>query len=343
VSTVTARGPGRVNLIGEHTDYNGGLALPFAIDRGVTVTAEPAHGDEVTANALDVGEDDAFPLAEPGRDADGWRAFVRGAVAELQRDGHALVPCRLTIEGDLDQGSGLSSSAALEAALTLALLGVAGSPEPKDRRDLARLCSRVENDWVGAETGLLDQLASLCGEPGHAVRIDFATLEITPVPLGLGEWTLVTLDSGAAHVHADSGYNERRDECRNACERLGITALREASKGDIARLPDPLDRRVRHVLEENARVDAMVGALGAGDLVEAGRLLDASHASLRDLYDASVPEVERTVARLKSAGATGARMVGGGFGGAVLALLAPGIVAPAGALTVTPGPPAALV
>jgi galactokinase len=343
VSTVTARGPGRVNLIGEHTDYNHGLALPFAIDRGVTVTAEPAEGDEITADARDVGETDAFPLAEPGRDADGWRAFVRGAVAELQNDGHRLVPCRLTIEGDLDQGSGLSSSAALEAALTLALLAVANAPEPADRRDLARLCSRVENDWVGAETGLLDQLASLCGEPGHAVRIDFATLEITPVPLDLGDWTLITLDSGAAHTHADSGYNERRAECRAACDQLGIGSLREATPAGIARLPEPLDRRARHVLEENARVDEMVAALAAKDLVEAGRLLDASHASLRDLYDASVPEVERTVAQLKTAGATGARMVGGGFGGAVLALLPPGLAAPAGALTVTPGPPAALV
>jgi galactokinase len=339
---IAARGPGRVNLIGEHTDYNDGLALPFAIDRGVTVTAEPASGGEVTAHARDVGEDDAFPLAAPAP-ADGWRAFVRGSVAELQRAGHTLVPCRLTIEGDVDQGSGLSSSAALEAALTLALLAVAGEQEPADRRDLAKLCSRVENDWVGAETGLLDQIASLCGEPGHAVRIDFATLDVEPVPLQLGEWTLITLASGAAHRHADSGYNERRAECRAACEQLGIGSLREATTDDLERLPDPLDRRVRHVLEENARVDAMVTALGAGDLAAAGHLLDASHASLRDLYDASVPEVERTVAALKEAGAAGARMVGGGFGGAVLALLGPGLAIPAGGLTVTPGPPAALV
>jgi galactokinase len=343
VTVIQARGPGRVNLIGEHTDYNGGLALPFAIDRGITVTAEPATGSEVTAHARDLGEEDAFPLAEPGYGPGGWRAFVRGTVAELQRAGYALVPSRLTIEGDLEQGSGLSSSAALEAALTLALLGVAGLDEPADRRELAKLGRRVENDWVGAETGLLDHLASRCGEPGHAVRIDFTTLDIDPVPLELGDWTLVTVDSGAAHTHADSGYNARRDECRAACERLGIASLREATPEDVHRLPDPLDRRVRHVIEENARVDAMVAALGAGDLAEAGRLLDASHASLRDLYDASVPAVERTVAQLKDAGAAGARMVGGGFGGAVLALLGPGLAAPAGALAVAPGPPAALV
>jgi galactokinase len=334
---IRARGPGRVNLIGEHTDYNGGLALPFPIDRGVTVTAEPIPGDRVTARALDLGEEDELRIHEPER-APGWRAFVRGMVAELAAAGHALRPCRLTIEGDLDRGAGLSSSAALEAALALALLAVAGEDEPADRRELARLCSRVENDWVGAETGLLDQLASLCGRPGHAIRIDFATLDIEPVPL---DWTLVTLDSGAAHSHADSGYNERRRECREACALLGVETLSEAT--GIERLPDPLRRRARHVITENARVDAMVGALRHGDLEEAGRLLDASHASLRDDYEASVPEVERTVERARRAGAVGARMVGGGFGGAVLALLGPGAAVPAGGRRVVPGPPAGLL
>jgi galactokinase len=340
---VRARGPGRVNLIGEHTDYNDGLALPFAIDRGVTVTAEPLAGDRVEARALDAGEEDAFPLAAPERTG-GWRAFVRGTVAELDAAGHALAPCRLTLEGDVPQGSGLSSSAALEAALCLALLAVAGEEPPADRRELARLCSRVENDWVGAETGLLDQLASLYGEPGHAVRIDFATLDLEPVPLELGDWRLVTLDSGAAHSHAGSGYNERRRECREACAALGVASLREVSEADLDRLADPtLRARARHVLTENARVDAMVAALGGSDLEAAGRLLDASHASLRDDYAASVPAVERTVAALHAAGAAGARMVGGGFGGSVLALLGPGVVAPPGAVAVAPGPAARLV
>jgi galactokinase len=336
---VQARGPGRVNLIGEHTDYNGGLALPFAIDRGVTVTAERADGDEVHVEARDLGTHDRFDLRRPER-VTGWRAFPRGMVAELQGAGHELVGCALTIEGDLDRGAGLSSSAALEAALALALLGVADQPEPADRRELARLCSRVENDWVGAETGLLDQLASLCGEPGHAVRIDFATLDIDAVPLELGDWTLVTLDSGAAHSHAGSGYNERRKECREACERLGVETLSEVD--DVSGLDEPWRSRARHVVEENQRVDAMVDALRAGDLHAAGRLLDASHASLRDNYAASVPEVERTVEQLKAAGAAGARMVGGGFGGAVLALLPPGLGAPDGAVPVAPGLPARL-
>jgi galactokinase len=345
VSAILARGPGRVNLIGEHTDYNDGLALPFAIDRGVTVTIEARDGDEVTARALDVGEEDAFALADPPP-SEGWRAFVRGTVAELGGAGHALRPCALTIEGNLAQGAGLSSSAALEAALSLALLALAGEPDPgrEERRELARLCSRVENDWVGAETGLLDQLASLCSEPGHALRIDFASLELEPVPLALGDWSLITLDSGATHSHAASGYNQRREECRRACRALGIASLREASLDDLERIGDPLlERRARHVLEENGRVDAMVAALHESDLDQAGRLLDASHASLRDLYEASVPEVEATVAALKRAGAAGARMVGGGFGGAVLALLPPDVAVPDGALVVVPGPGARLL
>jgi galactokinase len=334
--TVRARGPGRVNLIGEHTDYNDGLALPFAIDRGVTVTAEPLSGDRVQAHAVDLGAEDEFALAAP-EPAKGWRAFVRGAVAELQAAGHELRPVRLTIESDLTRGVGLSSSAALETALCLALLG----EEPTDRVELAKLCSRVENDWVGAHTGLLDQLASLCSEPGHAVRIDFATLDVEPVPLELNGWTLVTLDSGAVHSIAYSGYNERRRECREACAALGIKTLREAT--DIEGLPELLHSRARHVITENARVDATVAALRAGDLEQVGCLLDASHASLRDDYAASVPEVEATVKRLKAAGAAGARMVGGGFGGAVLALLPPGVAVPDGALGVAPGPPARLL
>jgi galactokinase len=337
---IRAFGPGRVNLIGEHTDYNGGLALPFAIARGVTVEAGARDDGEIRVHARDPDERDAFPM-NGVRPSSGWRAFVRGTVAELRRSGIAVPGADLAFTGDVPAGSGLSSSAALESALSLALLALAGAEEP-DRVELARLCSRVENDWVGAETGLLDQLASLCCEAGSALRIDFATLELELVPLDLRGWRLATLGSGARHEHAAGGYNARRAECRDICERLGIEHVSRADPDAADVLPEPLARRARHVLTENARVDAMVTALRAGDLHGAGRLLDASHASLRDDYEASVPEVEAAVAACKDAGAAGARMVGGGFGGSVLALFPPGAELPGGAVAVVPGPPAAL-
>jgi galactokinase len=322
LTALAAFGPGRVNLIGEHTDYNDGLCLPFAIARGVTVSAERLPGGRMEAHAADLGEDDAFEAASPPRDGQGWRAFVRGVVSELGAAGHAAGGARLRIAGDLPRGSGLSSSAALSTALALALLALGGANEG-DRRELARLCSRVENEWVGAQTGLLDQLAVLLGREGCALRLDLATLEARPVPLRLGAWTLATIDSGADHSHAGGGYNERRAECRAACEALGIASLRDAPPDAPDALPEPLNRRVRHVLTENARVDAAVAALHDDDLPALGRLLDASHASLRDDYEVSVDAVERTVARLKDTGAAGARIVGGGFGGSVLALFPP--------------------
>jgi galactokinase len=210
-----------------------------------------------------------------------------------------------------------------------------------DRVALARLCSRVENDWVGARTGLLDQLAVLAGAPGRALRIDFATLALEPVPLPLGDWRLAVLDSGAAHdLGAGEGYNARRAECERAAALLGVEWLSRADPAAAARLPDPLDRRAEHVLAEDGRVDAAVAALRAGEVGALGPLLDASHASLRDCYDASVPAVEAARERLLDAGAAGARMMGGGFGGAVLALFPPGTAPPGEALLVEPGPPA---
>jgi len=341
VTAVHAFGPGRVNLIGEHTDYNDGLCLPFAIAAGVSVEAADGPGGRIEAHALDLGETDAFAIDE-SEPAEGWRAFVRGTAAELQRAGHALAGAVLRIRGDVPRGSGLSSSAALEVALALALLAHSGRAEP-DRRDLARLCSRVENDWVGAQTGLLDQLAALFGREGHAIRLDMRTLAVDPVALDLRGWRLVTVDSGVEHAHAGSGYNARRRECAAAAAALGVDSLRDVAPDAAARLPDPLDRRVRHVLAENARVDEAVAALDAGDLAGVGALLDASHASLRDDYEVSLPAVDRTVERLRAAGAAGARMVGGGFGGAVLGLFPPGASPPPAAVEVAPGPAARLL
>ncbi len=346
--------PGRVNLIGEHTDYNRGLALPFAIAQGVTVSAEaqpPGAPDaaRVVAYACDLGERDEFALAAP-EPASGWRAFVRGAVAELARAGFPLVGAHLEIRGELPLGAGLSSSAALEVALCLALIELGaraaavhgeqhdgGGVKESARIDLARLCARVENDWVGAHTGLLDQLASLYGAPDTALCIDFRTLHVEPVPLALGDWRLVVLDSGERHLHASSGYNQRRAECAQACRLLGVESLREADPAGIERLPEPLRRRALHVIEENERVRQSVIALRADDLHAIGLLLNASHLSLRENFEVSTPAVEAAVGRLRDAGACGARLVGGGFGGSVLGLFAPGISHPADAREVRPG------
>ncbi|HEV3048487.1 MAG TPA: galactokinase family protein [Solirubrobacteraceae bacterium] len=341
--------PGRVNVIGEHTDYNQGLALPFAIAEGVGVRAEAdrERPETVRVQARDLGEHDEFPLREPGP-ARGWRAFVRGMVAELDGAGYPLVGARVRIEGELARGSGLSSSAALEVALCLALVAlgggaVPGAAETRDRLELARLCARVENEWVGARTGLLDQLASLCGEREHALCIDFRALSVTPIALQLGEWRFAVLDSGERHAHASSGYNERRAECARACELLGVGSLREADAGAVAGLPEPLGRRARHVLGENRRVREAVAAIAAGELGALGALLNRSHASLRDDYEVSTPAVERAVARLRQAGAAGARVVGGGFGGIVLGLFAPATPLPAGAHEVRPSAGARLL
>ncbi len=327
---VAAFAPGRVNLIGEHTDYNGGLALPFAIAQGITVRAERRDEARLRARALDLDEHDSFALEDRSR-ARGWRAFVRGTVAELTDAGFPPVGARLEIGGDLARGAGLSSSAALEVALCLALLALRDSVEALDEVEIARLCARVESNWVGAQTGLLDQLASLCGQPDSALLIDFAELTVEPVPLRLGQWRLVLVDSGERHAHATSGYNRRRAECARACELMGIRSLRAARVEQAERLPEPLRARVRHVLGENERVVAAVAALRANDLLALGELLNASHRSLRDCYAVSTAAVERTVHDLLRAGAVGARMMGGGFGGSVLALFAPSVATPEGA------------
>jgi galactokinase len=344
---VVAFAPGRVNLIGEHTDYNGGLALPFAIARGVTVRAEASAAALIEARAEDLDERDAFAPEDRSR-AEGWRAFLRGTVAELSAAGVILRGARLQFGGDLPRGAGLSSSAALEVALCIALLALTDerddrAPQRRSRLELARLCARVENDWVGAQTGLLDQLASLYGQQGMALCIDFATLEIEPVPLVLDGWRLVVLDSGDHHTHASSDYNDRRAECARACELLDISTLREATPQSIERLPQPLRRRAEHVLSENRRVRATVQALRAGDLAAVGALLSTSHTSLRDSYEISTPAVEATVQRMLDAGAAGARLTGGGFGGSVLGLFAPGARPPHEALEVRPSAGARLL
>jgi len=313
---IRAFAPGRVNLIGEHTDYNEGLCLPFAVERGITVTAELRDDGRILSP--DLADDDPY---------------LRGATEELRASGIELSACTLAVKSDLPQEAGLSSSAALCVSLVLALNAVVRR-DPPPPLELAKLCQRIENDYTGVETGLLDQLASILGEEGRAVRLDMRSLEWRQVDLELGDHVLAVLDSGSSRSLAESGYNERREECRRAAELLGVDSLRDAT--DPSELPDPLDRRARHVITENERVDAAVRALQAGDHEALGELLDASHRSLRDDYEVSVPEVERAVEACKDAGALGARIMGGGFGGSVLALFPPGAEPPSGSLRVRP-------
>jgi galactokinase len=368
---VRARAPGRVCILGEHTDYNDGLALAIAIEQGVTVEAsrlEPAPDgvERVLAYAADLDEHDEFLLADPANSGDsrnpvdsrqtaepgdpgepgrvrGWRAFVRGMVAELRAAGNPPpVGMSLAIEGNLPRGAGLSSSAALEVALALAMLALAGHTEEIDKTALARLCSRVENDWAGARTGLLDQLSSLYGQVNEAMRIDFQTLAVESVPFELDGWRLVTADSGERRENASSGYNRRREECARACELLGVGSLRElesrpdGERAQVDGLPEQLHLRVLHVLGDNRRVREAVVALRGGDLPALAQLLNESHASLRDQMEISTPTVDAAVTRMLDAGAAGARLLGGGFGGSVLGLLPPGIAVPAQAREVRP-------
>ncbi len=333
--------PGRVNLIGEHTDYNAGWALPFAIAEGVTVTAKPLDERTVRVYSQLTDAHDEFDPVQVDR-ALGWRAYVRGTVYELASEGVDVRGTELTIDSDLPTGSGLSSSAALTVALAMALTDASGH-EPLPDLELARLAQRVENDWAGANTGLLDHLASLSGERDHAVLIDFEELTTRPVPLELGDHRLVLLDSGERHSHADGGYNTRRAEAHEAAYRMRLQTLRDATITDLHMLPDELVGRARHVISENGRVLTAVEALQSGDLQKLGLLLNQSHQSLRDEFEVSTPALDRAQQTLIDAGALGARMVGGGFGGSVIGLMPAGTELPEGARVVTPADGARLV
>ena len=248
----SAFAPGRVNLIGEHTDYNEGLCLPFSLARGVTVQATPTDGPDTTVHTRTFDEHDHFDAEHPEW-ADGWRAFARGVAAELRDAGHAISPARLEVSSDLPTAAGMASSAAYEVALALALLALSGEQD-LDRGAIARLCSRVENEWVGARTGLVDQFSSLFGRSDSALLLDFRAMTVDPVPLRLDGWSLATLQSGADRSLAGSGYNDRADECRRAAAMLGLKSLREATPDAVATLPEPYRRRARHVVSENGRV-----------------------------------------------------------------------------------------
>lgn len=332
--------PGRVNLIGEHTDYNDGFVLPFALPHRTAVAAAPRTDGvlAVTTVGVDGRAQRAQPLRvsalEPGS-PQGWVAYPAGVSWVLRGHGIDAVTegADLVITGEVPAGAGLSSSAALECAVALALLGLAGhevgdAGEGKPgRAEVARWAQQAENNFVGAPTGVLDQMASMCCTHAHALFLDVRSGDAEQVPFdAVGEGLqILVIDTRASHSHAESGYGQRRRGCGRAAELLGVSALRDVSPSGLdtalAALPDELRPLVRHVVTENERVRAVVDLLRADRLREVGPWLTTSHESLRDDYRVSAPELDVAVEAALGTGALGARMTGGGFGGSVIALV----------------------
>lgn len=333
---VVARAPGRVNVIGEHTDYNGGYVLPMAIQLGVTAAVAPrADGALVMRSAQVPDAVVSVDLADlaPGA-CSGWSAYVAGAIWAVRA---SLAPSTqlsgldVIIDGDVPLGAGLSSSAAVECAVATAIAALCGLD--RSPRELARVAQRAENEFVGVPTGSMDQVASMLGQEGAALFYDVREDRIEPVPLHLDQHGLafLVIDTRVAHALVDGGYAARRASCEQAAWILGIDQLRDVADLDHAltalrhAVPgadgDELARRTRHVVTENERVLQALEALRGEDLPGFGRLMDASHASLRDDYQVSCPELDLAVTAAREAGALGARMTGGGFGGSALALV----------------------
>ncbi|ANY09253.1 galactokinase [Pseudonocardia sp. HH130630-07] len=315
--------PGRVNLIGEHTDYNDGFVLPFALPQRAVVTAAPATGARSRVRSAQEAEPVEFSAvtATPG-DVPGWAGYVAGTCWAFREAGHPIGEVDLELDSDVPVGAGLSSSAALECAVGVALADLAGI-EP-GRTELARIARRAENEFVGAPTGGMDQMASMHGRAGHLVFLDTRddTVELVPFDLHAHGLELLVIDTRAPHAHADGEYGARRADCERAARELGLPALRDATTADLDRLDDDrIRRRARHVVTENHRVLAVVELLSTGaDPRDIGPLLDASHTSMRDDFEITVPHVDVAVEAAREGGAVGARMTGGGFGGCVIAL-----------------------
>lgn len=310
------RAPGRLNLLGDHTDYNDGFVLPMAIDRETVAAFRPTGDGRVRVRSLDV--DGPVDVAADGSDrprdvAPAWGRYVAGVVTVLAARGRPPVGLEAVLASGVPVGSGLSSSAALEVAIALALAEVAAWSLPPV--ELARACQEAEHVATGVPCGIMDQLTALLGRAGRALLVDCRDLAVEPVPL---PETLVALavHSGLPRTLAGSAYADRRAECRDIARRLGLRSLRDATFDQVAGFP-----RARHVVSENARVLAVADALRRADLPALGPLLAASHASLRDDFEVSTPELDRLAELLVAAGALGARLTGAGFGGCVVALV----------------------
>jgi galactokinase len=320
---LVASAPGRVNLIGEHTDYNGGLCLPVALPQRTTVSLV-ARSDQ--ALSLTSAQEDGVWEGSVESRPEGWPAYVAGVVSVLRESGYDVPGFDASIDSEVPVGAGLSSSAALECSVATALAALLeiDLSDRAERRRLAEACIRAENVYVGAPTGGLDQTIAMLAEPGHALLLDFADGSAIPVELPLEGAGLVLLvvDTRVSHALTEGSYGDRRRECAAAAEALGRTSLRDVALEAVEELADPvLRRRARHVVTENVRVLTSVGAIGDRDWPALAELLDASHTSMRDDFEISCPELDLAVEAARASGALGARMTGGGFGGSVVALV----------------------
>lgn len=318
--TAVVRAPGRVNLIGEHTDTSEGFVLPMAIDREVRVALRPREDATVRLRALDLDEETTFDARAPSA-RDGFAAYAHGVAWALAEAGHALTGFDGVMAGDVPSGAGLSSSAAVELAVARAFAEAADLPW--DPRAMAIACRRAENGWVGVASGIMDQLVGACGEEGAALLIDCRELTTTAVPLPPGT-SVVVLDTGTRRGLVGSAYNDRRAQVDAAAAALGVATLRDADEAllDAHDLEPVLARRARHVITENARVLRAADAMRAGDAAALGRLMDASHASLREDFEVSGPELDAMSRIARGApGCHGARMTGAGFAGCCVALV----------------------
>ena len=318
-----ARAPGRVNLIGEHTDYNDGFVLPMAIDRAIWIALTPRADRRVVVHSLDFDSRADIDLDRLNHADDGWPEYLRGVAWALQEAGQPLRGWQGVMAGDVPIGSGLSSSAALELVLARAFQAVSAFAwEPAS---IALHAQRAENEWVGMNCGIMDQMISAAGEAGRALLIDCRSLATTPVPLPPAS-AIVVMDSMTRRGLVDSAYNERRSQCETAAQHFGVGALRDVDESDFRQRAGQLDalarRRARHVISENARTLAAADAMRQGDAGRLGALMNASHDSLRDDFEVSTAALDALVELARGqAGCFGARLTGAGFGGCALALV----------------------
>ena len=327
-----ARAPGRVNIIGEHTDYNDGFVLPIAIARDTLVAFKPNGTRNVNVFSMEQEKPESFSLEQPkDESAPIWMAYVAGVAGELQAAGHGLVGIDMVIHSTVPIGGGLSSSAALEVSTAMAYSSAAGFEV--ERKKLALICQAAEHHYAGMMCGVMDQYVALFGERGLAVRLDCRLLEHEAVPLSADTAKFIVCDTGVRHELASSEYNKRRAECEQGTAIAArilkdrqVTALRDVGPSDLDNLADDLDqvvvKRVRHVVTENARVLSAVEAMRTQNHVALGVLMDASHESLRDDYEVSCKELDTLVEiAWEQNGVYGSRMTGGGFGGCTISLV----------------------